>query len=157
MIRRPPRSTLFPYTTLFRSAVAGLGERGVALPAVSDDDRPPFHVRLDEADERARRSVWHYLEADPSGSHPPHLDGGHDERLLTQLAAAAQPGLRPAHVALVHLHPLVQQLAVWAHHGASELLEHRPGCLVAADPQLSLELQCREPRRVGGNQVGRPK
>src|SRR5256885_9212215 len=23
MIRRPPRSTLFPYTTLFRSAVAG--------------------------------------------------------------------------------------------------------------------------------------
>src|SRR2546422_11564260 len=25
MIRRPPRSTLFPYTTLFRSAVAALG------------------------------------------------------------------------------------------------------------------------------------
>src|SRR3712207_7244978 len=31
MIRRPPRSTLFPYTTLFRSAgrlVLGLGSRG---------------------------------------------------------------------------------------------------------------------------------
>src|SRR2546422_7328357 len=25
MIRRPPRSTLFPYTTLFRSCVAALG------------------------------------------------------------------------------------------------------------------------------------
>src|SRR5256885_13311244 len=25
MIRRPPRSTLFPYTTLFRSRAAGLG------------------------------------------------------------------------------------------------------------------------------------
>src|SRR3712207_7825345 len=25
MIRRPPRSTLFPYTTLFRSAVVALG------------------------------------------------------------------------------------------------------------------------------------
>src|SRR5258708_15259214 len=25
MIRRPPRSTLFPYTTLFRSALTGLG------------------------------------------------------------------------------------------------------------------------------------
>src|SRR5690349_22535553 len=25
MIRRPPRSTLFPYTTLFRSARAGMG------------------------------------------------------------------------------------------------------------------------------------
>src|SRR5256885_12312594 len=30
MIRRPPRSTLFPYTTLFRSAGAGvLGQGGV--------------------------------------------------------------------------------------------------------------------------------
>src|SRR2546427_5925723 len=27
MIRRPPRSTLFPYTTLFRSAEAGLARR----------------------------------------------------------------------------------------------------------------------------------
>src|SRR5260221_14304243 len=27
MIRRPPRSTLFPYTTLFRSALAAQGER----------------------------------------------------------------------------------------------------------------------------------
>src|SRR2546426_2030738 len=27
MIRRPPRSTLFPYTTLFRSAHAGLAAR----------------------------------------------------------------------------------------------------------------------------------
>src|SRR2546422_4111820 len=26
MIRRPPRSTLFPYTTLFRSTVNGVGE-----------------------------------------------------------------------------------------------------------------------------------
>src|SRR3712207_7717504 len=28
MIRRPPRSTLFPYTTLFRSARAGADGRG---------------------------------------------------------------------------------------------------------------------------------
>src|SRR2546426_6822581 len=27
MIRRPPRSTLFPYTTLFRSAVRGADDR----------------------------------------------------------------------------------------------------------------------------------
>src|SRR5438034_5811057 len=37
MIRRPPRSTLFPYTTLFRSLVLGLehqgrGQRRVRLP-----------------------------------------------------------------------------------------------------------------------------
>src|SRR3712207_7839851 len=34
MIRRPPRSTLFPYTTLFRSPVHGLpGVRPPLLPA----------------------------------------------------------------------------------------------------------------------------
>src|SRR2546427_10765409 len=31
MIRRPPRSTLFPYTTLFRSHVAALIEDGATL------------------------------------------------------------------------------------------------------------------------------
>src|SRR5688572_31632395 len=29
MIRRPPRSTLFPYTTLFRSSDVGAGRRGL--------------------------------------------------------------------------------------------------------------------------------
>src|SRR5438477_2052411 len=36
MIRRPPRSTLFPYTTLFRSQAArraGLTDRGAAISA----------------------------------------------------------------------------------------------------------------------------
>src|SRR2546427_10389123 len=40
MIRRPPRSTLFPYTTLFRSIRVGLGDRrhlGGALGAADRD------------------------------------------------------------------------------------------------------------------------
>src|SRR2546427_6540564 len=37
MIRRPPRSTLFPYTTLFRSARRPL----VAEPVVAADEAPP--------------------------------------------------------------------------------------------------------------------
>src|SRR5438309_9164064 len=32
MIRRPPRSTLFPYTTLFRSASSGAPSRSAAWP-----------------------------------------------------------------------------------------------------------------------------
>src|SRR2546427_7911952 len=34
MIRRPPRSTLFPYTTLFRSAALGSQEHKSSLPGV---------------------------------------------------------------------------------------------------------------------------
>src|SRR5258706_10980972 len=37
MIRRPPRSTLFPYTTLFRSIIiAGAGSRGSRIKELAD-------------------------------------------------------------------------------------------------------------------------
>src|SRR2546430_8462750 len=51
MIRRPPRSTLFPYTTLFRSS-----------PLPFDGAREPRHVilheeRIDERDREDRKST----------------------------------------------------------------------------------------------------
>src|SRR5687768_17632281 len=43
MIRRPPRSTLFPYTTLFRSKFAGsvpkMSTRAVAMQCLPDNAR----------------------------------------------------------------------------------------------------------------------
>src|SRR3712207_8925210 len=39
MIRRPPRSTLFPYTTLFRSADAHRGDRARARVGARMDPR----------------------------------------------------------------------------------------------------------------------
>src|SRR2546426_6879461 len=38
MIRRPPRSTLFPYTTLFRSAAADFEDRRAGATAEETDD-----------------------------------------------------------------------------------------------------------------------
>src|SRR2546425_4281254 len=40
MIRRPPRSTLFPYTTLFRSEQADDALRAQARPALEPLDHP---------------------------------------------------------------------------------------------------------------------
>src|SRR3712207_8196903 len=59
MIRRPPRSTLFPYTTLFRSEEA-LGERDVVGQVVGVGDVLP--VALEQlvarvADDLAHRVV----------------------------------------------------------------------------------------------------
>src|SRR3712207_7290053 len=76
MIRRPPRSTLFPYTTLFRSdgrtARHGqargldLARRGGALapPAAREENRPHGHARpLRHGRPRpARRSEEHTSE-----------------------------------------------------------------------------------------------
>src|SRR5688572_32595699 len=36
MLRRPPRSTLFPYTTLFRSCGPANGDPGAPYPGVED-------------------------------------------------------------------------------------------------------------------------
>src|SRR3712207_7507070 len=49
MIRRPPRSTLFPYTTLFRSRVAPRDEVGVEVrdvPLAVGEDRVVRRVRV---------------------------------------------------------------------------------------------------------------
>src|SRR2546429_9261274 len=44
MIRRPPRSTLFPYTTLFRSLLLEAGEEGIGGAEVGQDDLAGFSV-----------------------------------------------------------------------------------------------------------------
>src|SRR5256885_10745128 len=44
MIRRPPRSTLFPYTTLFRSGFALAGSRFARAPALSQRERDNLSV-----------------------------------------------------------------------------------------------------------------
>src|SRR2546430_11754513 len=51
MIRRPPRSTLFPYTTLFRSA-----DRGRRLPGVQGSDQEVPRDLQDRADEPGREA-----------------------------------------------------------------------------------------------------
>src|SRR5256885_5240024 len=62
MIRRPPRSTLFPYTTLFRSARPQLGHPHLhaAVAAPQLEDVPPRPHREPHPSARgARRSAVH--------------------------------------------------------------------------------------------------
>src|SRR2546421_4159604 len=74
MIRRPPRSTLFPYTTLFRSLARGAqllhltdrrGVRAEAVAAVNHHDRPGDPLQVHGPVERrvaAARSEEHTSE-----------------------------------------------------------------------------------------------
>src|SRR5256885_12162442 len=63
MIRRPPRSTLFPYTTLFRSPLDGCqqvagrrhGVLGLEDVGVAGIGRPLVIERIDQADRKSTR------------------------------------------------------------------------------------------------------
>src|SRR3712207_8369344 len=59
MIRRPPRSTLFPYTTLFRSMIVRLDER--------------VSQRMDDCGERAPRATASSGTSTPSASRPSRI------------------------------------------------------------------------------------
>src|SRR5256886_12854856 len=97
MIRRPPRSTLFPYTTLFRSAVAG--EAKVPFFSLSGSDFIEMFVGVGAA--RVRDLFEQAQAKAPSIVFIDELDalgkargiapgfGGHDEReqTLNQLLA----------------------------------------------------------------------
>src|SRR5690349_25011670 len=68
MIRRPPRSTLFPYTTLFRSGARNPCEHGPRVP-----DRPG---RGDPLLPRRRPGG--------RGAHPPHRSEEHTSELQSR-------------------------------------------------------------------------
>src|SRR5574341_1765843 len=61
MIRRPPRSTLFPYTTLFRSAPAAVvdGDGRQREPRVGHRPAQHLHRRDQDPDRRARAARQH--------------------------------------------------------------------------------------------------
>src|SRR5439155_11371309 len=76
MIRRPPRSTLFPYTTLFRSYTMGDLEGGNGLPYVTaNDPRIPRRIGTSPKDDPifdtaftyGRRSEEHTSELQSRG------------------------------------------------------------------------------------------
>src|SRR5690349_23375287 len=61
MLRRPPRSTLFPYTTLFRSRIDQRRERGQPFrrrrPQRGGDGRSGLHLRPDGHGAADRKST----------------------------------------------------------------------------------------------------
>src|SRR2546429_5267333 len=66
MIRRPPRSTLFPYTTLFRSVLA-MGTWGAALPVHAADETPDALIK------RVSTDVLETIKKDRSEEHTSEL------------------------------------------------------------------------------------
>src|SRR3712207_5535567 len=78
MIRRPPRSTLFPYTTLFRSATWSLP--AVAHPRASETHElgaELVHVRVLPVHGGEPQVSHHIHPPEPQKHHVPETSGGH--------------------------------------------------------------------------------
>src|SRR5258708_31677852 len=75
MIRRPPRSTLFPYTTLFRSSI------GSAIIATTSAERP-FDRR---ASRRATRSAVRHELTNVMPTRPVHCGAVRSEEHTSEL------------------------------------------------------------------------
>src|SRR2546429_1606857 len=58
MIRRPPRSTLFPYTTLFRSLLAHAGRPAAVLQGADRGATPGAAGLAPRAPWARSRSIW---------------------------------------------------------------------------------------------------
>src|SRR5258708_15264595 len=80
MIRRPPRSTLFPYTTLFRSIIRLQAELRVGLRI--DLERETELVELVDVSgaEIGRQSRKHVADRDAQGFRPVAVHGHRDMR-----------------------------------------------------------------------------
>src|SRR5689334_14604638 len=102
MIRRPPRSTLFPYTTLFRSQAmaAEAGAEFEMLPVLTaKDERPDWKIITRENQYPTRALIV------ATGASPRKLGVPGEERLVgkgvSHCASCDGPMLRGASVAVV--------------------------------------------------------
>src|SRR5258708_28754743 len=96
MIRRPPRSTLFPYTTLFRSRMGQLGRR---CPVAAHQVRPAHDRSAAPARRSGHRPLRPFAELDGRGVRAVLFDI--DETLTTagKLTAHAYAALERLHAA----------------------------------------------------------
>src|SRR2546430_11812663 len=99
MIRRPPRSTLFPYTTLFRSLydrAVGMGLEGI----VAKQADAPY--------KSGRSDLWQKIRADRSEEHTSELQS--QSNLVCRLLLEKKKGYT-AHSASHWHHALLDQPA----------------------------------------------
>src|SRR4029077_13999836 len=88
MIRRPPRSTLFPYTTLFRSRCGTVAENIATVPRLLGWDEARIRARVEE--------LLCVFQLDPgayAGAFPHQLSGGQQQRVGVARALAAEPAV----------------------------------------------------------------
>src|SRR5256885_7245081 len=165
MIRRPPRSTLFPYTTLFRSAGVQVSRTEVALGRILVDDEPapsPFPLpRHDTANDEwlppvqqlplPRPGCRHRFDEHENLSLTPHAQVPCSDLVGARAVAAelGPPGADDLQRSLTHI--LLEAAAAHVARGAAILGDEqlRPFVTVRRATHPDYGRECGAPTRLG--------
>lgn len=139
--------------------VIALGREGtIAAPAVGMDDAAGSNRRFEESNQRCGGQILDDAEPDSTGALTADLNSTDYDRFGTVAQTpSSAPDFHPAHVGLIDLHLAADAISFRANHRPSQLLQQAPGGFVALEAELALQLNGRDTRRVGADQVGRRK
>src|SRR3989441_12132872 len=153
MIRRPPRSTLFPYTTLFRSLAHRL-RQGAHAGHVREDAPGPL---VDDPEADVVFLIGWHEPFEVHGRFSGHRHGLHGEPALTAVDAEqllAPAGLEgpPRHLAREALERAIQHVLLGEAdaHALGRVDEQRVGFPEREEPQAVVQVTVREQERLDG-------
>ena len=114
---------------------------------------------LDKATERGCLKVWDHSHSQSPRRLAAFLNGHQDKSGSTpfKLTTAAQTRLGTANPSFIDLYLSTQRLACHVDRRSAQLVKHHPGRFVAAQFQLTLEQERRNPTFIRCHQVRRPK
>ena len=163
------------YVATFRNGgmkIPLLFKRRVAAPVIGNNGSAWHNDALDEATQRFGTSVWHHCEPNTSGVPPSpplveaatglalfNLDRTSNENHVVNASSLAAS--TASDVCFIGLDVLsgvaTNPILVGTHHAGPQFVKNLESSLVTRQSELPLELDGRHPRRLAGDQVGRPE
>jgi hypothetical protein len=127
-------------------ADAAAGQGRVGLVTIGEEPGASLHCPADGGSELLRRLIADDRQergAGLRGAAPLHHH--RHQRLVRGSPAPLASGATPSHERLVGLHRAPEQLAGTTREAAAKLVQHHPGRLVAAQAEVPLKLEGRDP------------
>src|SRR5450755_1442737 len=137
-------------------SIAVLFERNVTQPSVCVHRATGFNGLLRKPDQALRGRVWNPFHSNPSDPWPIFLCRDYNQGLAFRLSASLSL-FQAAQIRFIHFHPPTQTIPAWPHHRSPQLVQPRPGRLVAAQPQHSLQPQRTGPVLLARQPVNGPE